>query len=354
MIVQRSLVLLLVIFCDVDSYFHFSPLNVNPTILAFPRRAYIGAFSHFSSLPLPVFHYIPFHVPSPITAFRLALRLAKPTAHGILTVGIDVTRPPATKPLNRESTSHLPEITRTHLCSLCSKLEGRSHSQIPGHMIIQAINSNNATLLLPFTVDHIGGLGPLSIPLLFHPLRSSITHGPPLSSDMLNFTNEHSSLAFQHVVDSTNLHIADQATRIWKLDHPTTPYPLWFNSSYLHSYAMGNAGPFSKHLTCTRKCSYYGFTRSSYTRPPPSFRGPTRLFSFAVRPPTAQQHLHSPPDYHCPGKTHAVQILYCVDAIQILYCVRFPRMANRTGPLIYGGEPGESWNFSHSPDTPAL
>jgi hypothetical protein len=28
-------------------------------------------------------------------------------------------------------------------------------------------------------------------------------------------------------------------------------------------------------------------------------------------------------------------------------------MANRTGPLIYGGEPGESWNFSHSPDTPA-
>jgi hypothetical protein len=31
--------------------------------------------------------------------------------------------------------------------------------------------------------------------------------------------------------------------------------------------------------------------------------------------------------------------------------VRFPRMANRTGPLIYGGEPGESWNFSHSPDT---
>jgi hypothetical protein len=27
-------------------------------------------------------------------------------------------------------------------------------------------------------------------------------------------------------------------------------------------------------------------------------------------------------------------------------------MANRTGPLIYRGEPGESWNFSHSPDTP--
>jgi hypothetical protein len=42
------------------------------------------------------------------------------------------------------------------------------------------------------------------------------------------------------------------------------------------------------------------------------------------------------------------------DAIQILYCVRFPRMANRTGPLIYGGEPGESWNFSHSPDTPLI
>jgi hypothetical protein len=169
-------------------------------------------------------------------------------------------------------------------------------------MIIQAINSNNATLLLPFTVDHIGGLGPLSIPLLFHPLRSSITHGPPLSSDMLNFTNEHSSLAFQHVVDSTNLHIADQATRIWKLDHPTTPYPLWFNSSYLHSYAMGNAGPFSKHLTCTRKCSYYGFTRSSFVLIPHArhllFAAQLRLFSFDVRPPTAQQHLHQQMDSH--------------------------------------------------------
>jgi LSD1 subclass zinc finger protein len=54
--------------------------------------------------------------------------------------------------------------------------------------------------------------------------------------------------------------------------------------------------------------------------------------------------------YHWIDEKHVVNSDAYDDAIQILYC--FPRMANRTGPLIYGGEPGESWNFSHSPDTP--
>jgi hypothetical protein len=147
--------------------------------------------------------------PAVLLIFDLAIRLAKPAASRIITISIDVTHPPATKPLNRKSTSHLPEITRTHLISMRSKLEGRSHLHIPGHAIIQAINVNHATLL-PFTVDHLGGLGPIAIPFLFHPSRSPITHSPPLTAGMLNLTNEHSLFTYHRAVDSTNLHIADQ------------------------------------------------------------------------------------------------------------------------------------------------
>jgi hypothetical protein len=166
-------------------------------------------------------------------------------------------------------------------------MQGRSHDNIAGQSIIRNINTNQATLL-PFTVDHLGGLSPLSIPLLFHPTRSPITHAPPITAEMLNFSNTQSLLTFNRVVDSINLHIADQATKIWKIDHPKTIFgnthhtftpTQWamqaLSLNISHALANAIATALQDRPTATVVCQ------------PISFRGPT-----------PHAFLHRPSAYH--------------------------------------------------------
>ena len=226
--------------------------------------------------------------------FDLAFRLIKPSADGISIVGIDVTRPPVFKPLNRQSTSHLPEITRTHLFSMRAKLEGRCHSNIPGHSIIQAINDNHAALL-PFTVDHFGGLGPLSIPLLFHPKRSPILPAPPLQPEMLNFTNEHSQIALSRSIHNTNLHLADRATTTWKTVHPQLPFGSTHHTFTPTQWAMQALSLNISHALATAISTALIELPTPHNSAPTSFRGPTP--NTFLRRQSAYRIAAQPPDF---------------------------------------------------------
>lgn len=157
-----------------------------------------------------------------------------------------------------------------------SKLEGRSHDNIAGRSIIGAINTSHATLL-PYTVDDLGGLGPLSIPFLFHPTRSPITHAPPITAaEMLHFTNPESLLCFHRTLNSTNLHIADHATRIWKVSQPITPFGNTHHSFTPTQWAMQALSLNISHALANALTTALQEQPASLstTRPPLSFRGP--------------------------------------------------------------------------------
>jgi hypothetical protein len=173
------------------------------------------------------------------------------------------------------------------------KLEGRSHDNIASQSIIRDINTSQATLL-PFTVDHLGGLGPLSIPFLFHPKRSPITHAPPITADMLSLSNDQSLYTFDRAVDSTNLHIADKATQIWKINHPKTPFGNTHHTFTPTQWAMQALSLNISHALANAITTALQEQPTSTTRPPTTFRGPTP-YAFLHRQ-TAYRTAAAPPD----------------------------------------------------------
>jgi hypothetical protein len=171
------------------------------------------------------------------------------------------------------------------------KLEDRSHSNVTGLSIIQEINTNDATRLLPFTVDHLGGLGPLFIPLVFHPSRSPITQAPPITAPMLNFTNDQSLLAYQCAENNTNLHIADQATREWKIDPPMIPFGSTHHTFTPTQWAMQALSLNISHALANAIATALQESPTSSSRKPSTFCGPT--------PPVFLRRLSVPLPYRC-------------------------------------------------------
>jgi hypothetical protein len=100
----------------------------------------------------------------------IAINLQAPTAAKSTILAIDITitsvlphlpsQPQLNNPLD------IPEAHLRSIRSIRSKLSGHTHGFLSNQEVITAINRKNITLL-PFTVDHLGGLGFFSYSLLF-------------------------------------------------------------------------------------------------------------------------------------------------------------------------------------------
>jgi hypothetical protein len=114
--------------------------------------------------------------------------LITPTQANAISIGVNVTIPHISSSLSKKSYLSIPSITRTHLASIHSKLQGRTSSSSQGDEVISALSSQR-TALIPFTVDHLGGLGPFAVAFLFHPCDSPVTALPPTPVASYNFTS---------------------------------------------------------------------------------------------------------------------------------------------------------------------
>lgn len=125
---------------------------------------------------------------------------------------IDVSIAPITASSTRESLrSTKPKTyTEAHLRVEKAKFSGRSSDDVTAQQLIQQLNHHGITLY-PFSVDHLGGIGPLARSLLFKQARS-----PFLSEDATtrNFPHEPALQAFSAANDNP-LAILTTATSAW-------------------------------------------------------------------------------------------------------------------------------------------
>jgi hypothetical protein len=102
---------------------------------------------------------------------NLTINLATPSATGSHTIGINVTTPPISSRYASQSDPDIPTITRIHIASIHLKLHGRSSTASTAESVISSLNAHRIALF-PFTVDYLGGLGFVTLSLLFHPASS--------------------------------------------------------------------------------------------------------------------------------------------------------------------------------------
>jgi hypothetical protein len=112
--------------------------------------------------------------------------LMTPTKAVAISVGIDVTIPHISSSLSKKSYPSIPLITRTHLASIRSKLQGRTSHSSQGDEVISSLNAQHIALV-PFTVDHLGGLGHFALDFLFSPKDSPFPTPPPTPVTAYNF-----------------------------------------------------------------------------------------------------------------------------------------------------------------------
>lgn len=92
-------------------------------------------------------------------------------------VGVAITIAPVASTLARRSDPLIADILRTHLASIRSKLMGRASSSASAAETTQAVLDNKIALI-PFSVNHLGGLGPLALDFLFDAPPPSLNHPP--------------------------------------------------------------------------------------------------------------------------------------------------------------------------------
>ena len=152
----------------------------------------------------------------------IALRLKSPTAALSTTLAIDVTITPVPAHLRSQPTPSQPSnLHEAHLRSIRSKLTGRTHSSVSNSAIIQAINTNDITLL-PFTVDHLGGLGYFSHRLFFDTPAPPFPLPPPPNFQPTHFPHPHAYRAYSNLLQSTP-GILSQANHEWSQLRPVRP-----------------------------------------------------------------------------------------------------------------------------------
>jgi hypothetical protein len=109
--------------------------------------------------------------------------LITPTNAAAVSVGVDVTTPHILSNLAKTSYHSIPSITRTHLASICEKLQGRTSNSCQGDEVIAALK-DQPTALIPFMVDHLvvvailrstSSSTPMTHPFQHHPLHRKHT-----------------------------------------------------------------------------------------------------------------------------------------------------------------------------------
>jgi hypothetical protein len=153
----------------------------------------------------------------------VSLNLLTPTSAAAITIGIDVTIPHVSSSLAKKSHPSIPQILRTHLASIREKFQGRTTTASSAEDVIQSLNTHHIALI-PFTVDHLGGLGSFAISLLFAPQDSPISTALPRTPiDAYNFKHPSATHAFQ-VASASSLHVAHHANRQWANSQPTSRF----------------------------------------------------------------------------------------------------------------------------------
>jgi hypothetical protein len=217
----------------------------------------------------------------------IALRLKSPTASKSSTLAIDVTIAPVPAHLRSQPTPSQPSnLHEAHLRSIRSKLTGRTHSSVSNSSIINAINTNNIALL-PFTVDHLGGLGYFSHRLLFAEQFPPFPVPPPPNFQTKHFPHLHAFRAYSNLLQSTP-GILSQANREWALlhrglpprfgqTHHTTTPQQWA----LQCFSLNLSHGLAAHLLRARASCIAASSSSTATHP--------------ILGPSFRQSLHKPP-----------------------------------------------------------
>jgi hypothetical protein len=228
----------------------------------------------------------------------VSVDLLTPTPAAATTIGIDVTIPHVSSNLAKKSHPFIPTILRTHLASIRAKFHGRTTTASSAEAVIEAINIHHIALI-PFTVDHLGGLGHFASALLFDPRNSPLTHPPPTPISAYNF--HHPSATRAHdVALASSLHVASQANREWSKTHPRTNFGQTHHTMTpqqwaLQSLSLNISHSLGKYLEGALQALSQSKSSSS-TRPLRSstaFYGPTP-FSFK---PTAHVHTAAAPPH---------------------------------------------------------
>ena len=152
---------------------------------------------------------------------------------------------------------------------------------------MSAITDNRATLL-PFTVDHLGGLGPMALSFLFDQDTSPLPFPPPLQHDTLAFNNQASSTAYLNALNSP-VALASKASSAWKQLYPTHRFGKTYHTHTPSQWALQalslNVSLALAHSLQTAITFHTTPPKSSSTShsQPSAYQGPTP-YSFQRRP----------------------------------------------------------------------
>jgi hypothetical protein len=204
----------------------------------------------------------------------IALRLKTPTATQSTTLAIDVTITPVPTNFRSQPTLSQPSnLHAAHLRSIRSKLTGRTHGNVHNSTLTQAINAAHITLL-PFTVDHLGGLGYFSHRLFFHPTYPNpppLPEPPPTTFTDTHFPHPHAYRAYDNLLRHTP-GILSQANREWSALRPHRPQR--FGQTYhsatplqwaLQCFSLNLCHSLASHLLRARASCVAAATSSTIT-----------------------------------------------------------------------------------------
>jgi hypothetical protein len=147
----------------------------------------------------------------------LAVRLKNPTASNSHTLAIDVQITPVPVHLSSRPTSQIPiDINEAHLHSIRLKLKGKIDRRDSTDPLINALNLQHISMI-PFTVDHLGGLGYFAHQFLFAPNNAPLLI--PITPGSSHFTHAAGQLAFHNALKSP-LHLLSRANDEYKSLQP--------------------------------------------------------------------------------------------------------------------------------------
>jgi hypothetical protein len=143
------------------------------------------------------------------------------------------------------------------------------------------------TALIPFTVDHLGGIGPFAAHFLFHPSHSPLTAPPPTPLAAYKFVRQSACIAHDVALRSS-LHLAHHADLHWSQSRPGVRFGRTFHTMTpqqwcFQSLSLNIAQGLGTYLqtalsTLSAKTSTHGTSPSTRT----TFYGP---LPYALRTP---------------------------------------------------------------------
>jgi hypothetical protein len=187
----------------------------------------------------------------------VAVDLITPTHAAAISVGVDVTTPHNSSNLAKKSYPSIPSITRTHLASICEKLQGRKYNSCQGDKVISALNDQH-TSLIPFMADHLGVLRPFMINFLFHPRNLPIPTQPFTLVKAYNFACP-SAFVAHDVAAASSLHVAHYTTTHWSLARPGVHFGRTYHTMTPQQWCFQ-----ALSLNITQPCVRYLFAADTF------------------------------------------------------------------------------------------